>query len=72
MRETFFRPGVEILISGSAEETIRYLRETPEEERLKMGERARARVLAGHTAFHRVDELESYMGRVLKKQEVLK
>ncbi|OGP13200.1 MAG: glycosyltransferase [Deltaproteobacteria bacterium GWA2_55_10] len=70
--ETFFRPGVEILISGSAEETIRYLRETPEEERLKMGERARARVLAGHTAFHRVDELESYMGRVLKKQEVLK
>lgn len=70
--ETFFKPCAEILISRSAAETIRYLKETPEEERQKIGERARRRVLAGHTAVHRVDELECYMGRVLKKQEVLK
>ena len=70
--ETFFRPGIEILVSRSAVETIRYLKETPEEERVKIGERARRKVLDGHTAVHRVDELEGYMFRVLKKQEVFK
>ena len=70
--ETFFRPGIEILVSRSAAETIRYIKETPDDERVKIGERARSKVLSGHTAAHRVDELEGYMCRVLKKQEVLK
>jgi hypothetical protein len=33
----------------------------PEMERLAIGERARDRVLAGHTAAHRAAELESYV-----------
>ncbi len=70
--ETFFRPGIEILVSRSAAETIRYIKETPDDERVNIGERARSKVLSGHTAAHRVDELEGYMCRVLKKQEVLK
>lgn len=70
--DVFLKPGEEILISRSAEETMRYLRETTEGERAKIGERARKRVLSSHTASHRVDELESYMANVLKKQEVLK
>ena len=70
--DCFFSPGKEILVTRSAEDTIRHLREIPEEERVKIGERARARVLAGHTSVHRVDELESYLGSVLNKQEVLK
>lgn len=70
--DEFLTPGKEILISSSAEETVRYLRDMPEEERVKIGERARKRVLSSHTASHRVDELETYMACVLKKQEVLK
>lgn len=70
--DEFLKPGEEILISRSAEETVRYLRDMPEEKRIKMGERARTRVLSSHTASRRVDELESYMASVLKKQEVLK
>lgn len=65
--DTFFKIGEEILVASSPEDTLRYLRETPEEERRRIGERARARVLAEHTAAHRAAELESYaleaMGR---------
>lgn len=70
--DRFFSPGTEILISRSPEDTIRHLEETPEEEVWKIGERGRKRVLEGHTAVHRVDELEGCMARVLKKQEVVK
>lgn len=69
---SFFKPGEEILVSRSAEETLRYLGELTIEDRMAIGERARKKVLSGHTASHRVDELESYMAVVLKKQEVLK
>lgn len=68
--ELFFRPNEEILISASAEETMRYLKDIPQDERAAVGERARQRILAGHTAAHRVDELEGYMKEVLKKEEV--
>ncbi|MBZ0157317.1 MAG: glycosyltransferase [Alphaproteobacteria bacterium] len=57
--DTFFTPGTEILISSCAADTVRYLREMEEEELRAIGERARARVLAGHTAAHRARELES-------------
>lgn len=70
--EDFFVPNREILISRSAAETKRYLEGMPEEERAAIGLRARQRVLSAHTSSHRVDELESCMASVLKKQEVLK
>lgn len=40
---------------------LRYLREFPEDERLALGQRARARTLAAHTAAHRARELEGYL-----------
>ncbi|EPX61420.1 hypothetical protein D187_001203 [Cystobacter fuscus DSM 2262] len=58
--DTFFRPGEEILISRSGEETRRYLQEVPEAERQEMGRKARARVLAAHTAAHRAETLDDY------------
>jgi spore maturation protein CgeB len=58
--DTFFRPDEEILISRSGEETRRYLQEVPEAERQEMGRKARARVLAAHTAAHRAETLEDY------------
>ncbi|MBI3802766.1 MAG: glycosyltransferase [Nitrospirae bacterium] len=63
--ETFFKPGEEILISRSPEETLSYLRETSEEERRAIGLRACSRVLAEHTAVQRAAELEEYAREVL-------
>jgi spore maturation protein CgeB len=59
--DTFFRPGVEILIAESGGDTVRYLSETPERVRVAIGRRARRRVLAEHTAEHRAVELEGYV-----------
>jgi len=59
--EAFFALGTEIVVARSAEETLRAVRETSEEERRAIGARARARVLAAHTAAHRAAELENYL-----------
>ncbi|MBV9123974.1 MAG: glycosyltransferase [Planctomycetes bacterium] len=59
--EEFFRPESEILLARSPEETLHYLREWPEERRVEVGRRARARTLAEHTAAHRARELEGYI-----------
>ena len=59
--EAFFVPGTEILISRSADETLRYLHDIPAEERRALGARARARVLAEHTAAHRAATFEGYV-----------
>jgi len=59
--ETFLTPGKEVLISRSPEETLRYLRDLSDAERAAVGRRARARVLAAHTAAHRAAELEGYV-----------
>ena len=58
--ETFFEPGREILIAESSEEVLGWLREMPDEERLAIGARGRARVLGEHTAAHRAAELVGY------------
>lgn len=59
--ETFFVPGTEILISRSSGETLRYLHDIPAEARHTLGARARARVLAEHTADHRAATFEAYV-----------
>ena len=59
--ENFFKPGAEILISQSAGETLQYLHDIPAEERYALGARARARVLAEHTAEHRATTFEGYV-----------
>ncbi|HEX8913659.1 MAG TPA: glycosyltransferase, partial [Humisphaera sp.] len=62
--DALFTPGDEILISRSAADTARFLRDTPEAERRQIGERAREKVLANHTAAHRAIELEQYVAEV--------
>jgi spore maturation protein CgeB len=59
--DQMFKPGREILIAQTCEESLRFLREIPEKERLRIGERARARVSACHTAAHRAAELETHV-----------
>jgi spore maturation protein CgeB len=70
--DTFLEPGTEILVSGSPEETLRYVRETPEAERRAIGERARQRVLQSHTAAHRAAELEQYAMELIARRVVQK
>ena len=59
--ETLFTPGQEILVVETPEKAVQYLRELPESDLLALGRRARARVLAEHTAAHRAAELEAYI-----------
>jgi len=56
--EEIFTPGEEILVADSPQDVVRYLAETGEDKRLALGERARARVLAEHTAERRCEQLE--------------
>lgn len=56
----FFHFGDEILLSGSSEQTLRYLKTISEAERIEIGERARKKVLGSHTAAHRAEEFENY------------
>ncbi len=55
--DAFFVPGREILV----EETLERLDGLSPDEARAVGERARARVLAEHTAEHRADELEAHV-----------
>jgi spore maturation protein CgeB len=63
--EDFFDLGQEILITRSSADTAAYLHDMPDEERTRVGERGRARVLEGHTAEQRAVELESYAREAL-------
>jgi spore maturation protein CgeB len=65
--DTFFELDREILLTHSPEDTLRYLRDMPEAERLAVGDRARKRVLTSHTAAHRAAELEGYALELLAR-----
>ena len=64
--ETFFELDREILTASSADEVLRYLSEISETDRRAIGERARKRVLAEHTAERRAIELEEYVAEVMQ------
>lgn len=56
--EEILEPGHEVLLADTQEEVLACIRDLPEEERLALGERARRRILAEHTAARRAEELE--------------
>jgi spore maturation protein CgeB len=58
--EEFFEPGREILIARSADDVAAILHDVPEQARAAIGQQARKRVLARHTAAHRASELEAF------------
>ena len=59
-----FAEGEEILLADTADEVLRHLAGTGEDERRAIGARARARVLAEHTAERRVEQLEEEVAAV--------
>jgi spore maturation protein CgeB len=66
--DAFFTPGEEILISRTAADTLAHLRELCEAKRRAIGARARARMLAEHTAAHRAEALEGYVLEALQRR----
>jgi spore maturation protein CgeB len=69
--DTIFKPGKEILVVRSGKETLEYLRDFPERERIAIGERARSRVLFEHTATHRAATLEGYVLKLLSNHAAI-
>ena len=66
--DEFFVRGQEILISTSADDTLRFIRDIDECDREAIGERARARVLQDHTAERRAQELEDLLEEVVSER----
>ncbi|MGE5431488.1 MAG: glycosyltransferase [Syntrophomonadaceae bacterium] len=67
--DTILTPDKEVLLSRSPQDTLKYLKNFPEEERIKIGEHARTRVLQAHTAAHRAGELENYIIQMLEAKK---
>ena len=66
--EEVFQPGEEILIARSTAEMLDILGSTSETRRRAIGEAARARALAAHTADHRAGQLEDYAMDAIRAQ----
>lgn len=62
--EEFLTPGEEILLPADEYEAAAILSGTTDEDRHRVGSRARARILAGHTSAHRAQEFEQIVERV--------
>ena len=60
-------PGREILVAHAADDVLRAIRDLPDADRHALGEAARARVLAAHTAAHRAAEFEGYAAEALAR-----
>jgi spore maturation protein CgeB len=67
--DSLLTPGVEIFLAETHAEVLRLLRGMSEEDRRAVGERARLRILANHTAAHRACELEGHARELLRSHE---
>jgi spore maturation protein CgeB len=65
--EEVLEPGKEILIADSAEESAEYLRSIKDAEAVRIGKRARARILAEHTSAVRSSQLETYFKKLTRR-----
>jgi spore maturation protein CgeB len=63
--ESLLVPHQEILLVDRTVDVLDILQRCGEQERLRMAERARRRILAQHTAAHRAEELEGYATELL-------
>lgn len=68
--DSLFAPGKEILIAENSAQVLGWLKDLPESRRRAIGEAARRRVLAEHTADHRAEALERYIDRVAQRHPV--
>jgi spore maturation protein CgeB len=66
--ETFFVPGKEILLAGSAEEIVEHLRSVSKSEAQEMGDHMRRRALRDHTYALRAKEFDAIIANALAGQ----
>jgi spore maturation protein CgeB len=59
-----FEPGDEILLADDTRDVLAYLAEIPDDQRRSIGQRARRRVLAEHSATHRAEQLEAEVDEI--------
>ena len=62
--DEFLTPGEEILVPTDADHVVSILVGLSDEQRLRIGDRARERVLSEHTSIHRARQFESVVDRV--------
>ncbi|MFL6516058.1 MAG: glycosyltransferase [Chthoniobacterales bacterium] len=69
--DTLLTPDKEILVARTTDDVLRFLRDLPEGRARVIGELARERVLAEHTAAHRAAELERFVdeARIVKRKQ---
>jgi spore maturation protein CgeB len=63
--ETILAPGEEIVLAREPADVLDVLLRWPEDRARGLADAARRRVLAGHTAVHRAQELEGFLGEAL-------
>lgn len=68
--DNIFEINKEILIAENTSDVLDFFRNLSEEERLKVGENARQKVLKSHTAKVRAKELENYVLEVRTSAKV--
>lgn len=56
--DDFLSPGEEVLTPANTDEAVQILTGLSDDERLKIGQRARERILAEHTSIHRAHQFE--------------
>jgi spore maturation protein CgeB len=66
--ETFFAPEKEILVAGSAEEIVAYLRTISQPAAKQIGENMRQRALRDHTYALRAQEFDAIMKNAVAEQ----
>lgn len=64
--DELFEPEREMLIAKSSRQVLEWLQGINEDQRRALGDRARRRVLAEHTAMHRAEELEEFFSEAAK------
>jgi spore maturation protein CgeB len=68
--ETFFRPGSEILVAGSAEEIVECLRMVDRQRTREIGQAMRARALRDHTYAQRANQVDQVLRAALAADPV--
>jgi spore maturation protein CgeB len=61
--ESFLTPGEEVLLPEGPSDVARILRDTSDAERMRIGARARDRILAEHTSAHRAEQFEQIVSQ---------
>ncbi|HZQ44412.1 MAG TPA: glycosyltransferase [Acidobacteriaceae bacterium] len=66
--DDFLEAGEEILLPTDADDVVKILREIPDEERIRIGQRARQRILDEHTSEHRARQFEEVLAGCVTSQ----